>query len=767
MPLPVGTRIGPYETLAFLDAGGMGEVYRARDTRLHRDVALKVLPARLTDDTDRLARFKREAQVLASLSHPNIAAIHGLEEADGIHALAMEFVDGPTLADTIARGPIPLEDALPIAHQIAEALEAAHHQAIVHRDLKPANVKVRPDGVVKVLDFGLAKLVDPSDGMAALGDMTHMPTVTTPAHLREGYGGQAMTQAGMILGTAAYMSPQQAKGRPVDQRADVWAFGCVLFEMLTGRRAFAGDDVSDTLAEVLKSEPNWAALPASMPEPVRRLLRRCLVKDEKQRLPDIGSARLEIDDAIAAPATGTATQVTTSRRSAHERLAWGATALAATVAAVLGGLLLSRGAANPARVAPETRLQVTAPEPDRRNVQFALSPDGRRLAFGGGGLWIRALDSEVAQPFAAAGATVVRPFWSPSGRSIAFLTGGELKRIDLDSGLVRTLARSTNQLGGTWGSQGDILFVPAPSSPVLRIAEGGGTPMPVTRLAPGQVGHRHPTFLPDGQRFIYLAVGTQETRGLYVGTLGSTDSTRLMELDSEAVFAPPDAVLFMRGGELFAQRLDLARLVLAGEAVQVAAQVHVGTANFNRIAVTASAEGTIAYRPGDGSERLVWFDREGRQQTAIGEPYSVPAQGTRLSKNGAALVQSRAAKGNLDVWLIDLVRGGLQRITTEEVRNVGAALSPDNARIAFGSERSGVYDIYMKSVGGQGSESLVVSSPRPKLVADWSPDGRSLLYDEQHPETGRDIWVLPLEGQKHTDGRGTHAGGGRRRALLA
>ena len=545
-----GSRVGPYEIVSAIGAGGMGEVYRARDVRLNRDVALKVLPDAFSLDPDRLARFKREAQVLASLNHPNIAVIHGLEELDssppshgggeaeqrtpGMRALVLEHVDGPTLADRIAQGPIAIDEMLPIAGQIADALEAAHEQGIIHRDLKPANIKIRPDGVVKLLDFGLAKALEPVPSVA--GPM-ESPTITSPA----------ATQLGIILGTAAYMSPEQARGHAVDRGADIWAFGCVLFEMLTATRAFPGTDTTETVAAILRDEPEWPRLPAETPESIRRVLRRCLVKNRKRRLADIRDARLDIDDAQSEKPGRSV--VAPDRNRWRERLAWsGAVALAALVAAAA----MLRGRSEPVPVRVETRVEINTP-PTTDLTSLAISPDGEKIAFvalsdGLPRLWLRQLGTGVARPLRGTeGAS--HAFWSPDSRSLGFFTSEKLFRIDADGGAPRPIATAAVAAGGTWSRNGVILFTPVPDAPVMRVsAEGSAASyLPRTQMD-AQPGQRFPQFLPDGRHFLYYVA---ESRGVFLGEIDRPERRRLFDADAAAVFAPPGDVLFARNGTLY------------------------------------------------------------------------------------------------------------------------------------------------------------------------------------------------------------------------
>jgi serine/threonine protein kinase len=528
MALASGARLGPYEILSAIGAGGMGEVYQAHDTKLGRDVAIKVLPEAFATDPERLARFKREARVLASLNHPHIAAIYGFEESDDVVALVLELVDGPTLADRIAQGAIALDEALPIARQIAEALEAAHEQGIIHRDLKPANIKLRSDGTVKVLDFGLAKLTEPvaaSGTAAAL--LSQSPTITTPA---------MMTGVGMILGTAAYMSPEQAKGRPADKRSDVWAFGCVFYEMLTGKRAFEGDDVSDTLAAVLKGEPDWDTLPSSTPASIRKLIKRCLMKDRKQRLQAVGEARIALEN----PEQGEPAIVPGTAPSAS-RLSWfwpSASAVFFVVAAVLA-VVHFRETPMPAQT---VRASITLPESSSVH-SFAVSSDGRSLVIaatvnGKRQLWLRALDALQAQamPFTE---DASYPFWSPDSRSIGFFAQGKLKRIAASGGPAQVVCEVPDGRGGSWNREDVIVFASSAGSPgtIQRIPASGGVPSDVTKTA-GVL--RFPVFLPDSRHFLYLVTrGSSEKDGVFLSALDGKDNRRILADLSSVVFAPP------------------------------------------------------------------------------------------------------------------------------------------------------------------------------------------------------------------------------------
>ena len=728
MALAAGTRLGPYEILAAIGAGGMGEVYRARDTRLARDVALKILPDAFILDQDRLARFKREAQVLAAINHPNIAAIYGFEESNAVQALVLELVEGPTLADRIAQGSIALDDALPIARQIAEALEAAHDQGIVHRDLKPANIKVRPDGTVKVLDFGLAKALEPVTGAI---DVSQSPTITSPA----------MTRMGVILGTAAYMSPEQAKGQKADRTADVWAFGCVLYEMLTGRRAFEGETVSETLAEVLKTEPDWRRLPAETPEGIRRLLRRCLQKERKHRLHDMADARLEIDEAQSGPQADGRVAPSASRRG--ERFAW-VSALALLVLLVAAVMALVRRPFPSVPPAPETRFEITTP-PTPTPASLAISPDGQKIVFsavseGRSRLWLRLLDSVSARPLSGTDFGL-NPFWSPDSRSVGFVAESTLKRIDIDDGSVRMLARAVGN-GGAWNRDGTILFAPSLIGSIFRISAAGGEPSAVTRLeTPQQVTHRFPQFLPDGRHFLYEVTGAIEVRGIYIGQLGGSETRRVLDADSVAVHAS-GRLLFVRQGTAFAQNFDPVRLALAGNPSPVAEQVLSGS-------LSASGGGPIVYRPGSAAtqRQFVWFERSGKEIGNVGAPDAVLLNPS-LSPDARRVAVQRRVNQNTDIWLLEVGNGAFRRLTFEASTEAFPIWSPDGSRIAFNGNRKGTYDLYQKPATGAGSDELLLPTGLDKNPMDWSPDGRFLLYRSRDPKTLYDLWALPMEGDR-------------------
>jgi serine/threonine protein kinase len=702
----------------------MGEVYRARDTQLKREVAIKVLPAAFSQDPERLARFQREAELLATLNHPNIAAIYGLEDG----ALVLELVEGPTLADRIAGGPLPFEEALPIARQIADALDAAHEQGVIHRDLKPANIKVRPDGAVKVLDFGLAKALEPA---VTSGVVSHLPTITSPA----------MTRAGVVLGTAAYMSPEQARGRAADKRSDVWAFGCVLYEMLTGRRVFDADEVSDTMAAVLRADPDWTKLGPHVPDRITMLLRRCLEKDLKRRLRDIGDARLELDARSESPAPS---PVATADRL-RERFAW----LAAVGVLALVATAMTAWAIRPTMPPAEVRLEITA-SPTTDPASLAISPDGKQMVFAGTSqgriqLWLRPLASVSAQPLPGTeGASL--PFWSPDNRSIGFFADRQLKRIDVDSQSVRSLSPVGAFGGGSWSRDGVILFSPNAPLPIFRVPAAGGEAVAITNLGSSS-GHSFPQFLPDGHHFLYYVRGSPDIRGVYLGQLDGREARRLFDADSAAEYAPTRHLLFLNQRTLFAHAFDPDRLELTGNPIPVAEQVTIGAQASP--ALTVSAAGVIAYRTGPSADQrqFVWFDRSGAALGNVGDR-GAALLGPSLSPDGRRLALFQGVSGLVDIRLLDIERGVLTRFTSDPADEIWPVWSADGENIVFSSNRNGQLDLYRKATGGTGSEQVLLATPQQKVANDWSKDGRFLLYTNIDPKAVASLWVLPLDGGK-------------------
>jgi len=718
---------------ALIGEGGMGRVWRAHHAGLKRDDALKVLPEAFLADPERLARFQREAQVLASLNHPNIAHVYGLENADGMTALVMELVEGPTLAERIARGPVPLDEALPIAKQIAEALETAHERGIVHRDLKPANIKLTSDGMVKVLDFGIAKMHAP-DGAGA-----ELPTVMTVG-----------TRAGMVLGTAAYMSPEQARGQAVDKRSDIWAFGCVVFEMLAGRIAFAGDTDLDRIAAILDRQPEWSVLPAATPIPIRRLLRRCLAKNVSQRLADIRDGLLEIDDAR----TGHHHHKETlpAARPRLERLAWvAAVVLGATIGAVATWTARSTISSPDPIVA---RFDVQTP-PTEDATSFALSPDGRHLVFvanteaGDAQLWLRSLDRTSARPLpGTTGATF--PFWKPDSQEVGFFADGKLRRIDINGGVPQDITDVMAGRGASWNVDDIIIFANAATDDLYRVPAAGGSSSAVVKGIAGQPGLalRWPQFLPDNNQFLFYGyLARQELHGIYVASVGGGEPVRRGRAESGAVFVPPNHLLLLRQGRLIALPFDWSRPTpFDGDGVRVVDQVGFDAA-FRLGAFSASWTGLIASRAGSVAQRrqLVWFDPEGRELSKVGSLDLLGQANPELNRDGRSLLLNRTVEGNIDVYRVDVNRGAETRLTTDESSEVNPLWSPGQTRVTYQSNRNGVYDIFEQSASGGGDERELLGTPDGKTGLSWSADGKFLLYSVVTPENLRDLWALTVD----------------------
>jgi serine/threonine protein kinase len=686
----------------------MGEVYRARDSKLDRDVAIKVLPAALARNPDRLARFEREAKVLAAMNHPNIAIIHGLEDApNNSRGIVMELVEGPTLAERIKQGAIPMDEALKISQQIADALEAAHEKGVVHRDLKPANVKVREDGTVKVLDFGLATAVQA--GAREPGDGAESPTLTMGA-----------TEAGVILGTASYMAPEQARGLKVDKRADIWAFGVVFFEMLTGKRLFRGADVSDTLAGVLREEIDFSRAPAR----VRRLLRRCLQRDPKQRLRDIGEARFLLEEASA--------DAPTEKIPATRSGMWAAAAILFLIA--FAALAAVHFRETPPQQ-PNVRFQVQPP--DKGGFGYPrLSPDGRLLAFvAKNQLWIHSFDSFQSHPIPGTeGASF--PFWSPDSATIGFFAGGSLKKIASLGGSAQILAPALNGVGGTWSHNDVILFGPNTPSVLFKVSAAGGLPVQVTK-AEGSVFHFHPEFLPDGNHFLFNAYGEKQNSGIYAASLDGTTPVRLLPEVASAIFSDGH-LLFRRGETLMAQPFDPEGLHLAGDAFPIAEQVS-GALSYG--AFSLSQTGVLAYVGGAsaGTVQLAWTDQAGKSLALFGPPGAY--MHFRLAPDEKRIAYD---VGNNDVWVLDSVRGVPSRLTFDSATDNLPMWSPDGQRIVWPSHRSGAFDLYIKAANGTGSEELLIKMGTPTgWATDWSRDGLNILYQRPGEKTGQDLWIAP------------------------
>ena len=741
MALSPGSRLGPYDIAAQIGAGGMGEVYRARDTNLGRHVAIKVLPEAVAADRDRLARFDREARTLAALNHPNIAAIYGLERSGGTIALVMELVEGLTLADRIAHGAIPVAEALPIARQIVEAIEAAHEQGIIHRDLKPANVKVTPDGRVKVLDFGLAKAFVAKQSAEEVGNS---PTLSA-----------LPTMQGVIMGTAAYMSPEQSRGKTVTKATDIWAFGCVLYEMLTGKQAFPGEDVTDILAAVVRGEPDWSSLPKDTPPAIRTLLQRCLRKNRPERLQDAASVRIEIADVLSGATPTTFEAATAAPHKSRERWAGVAAAvlLIATVALGAWVTVLRR----PPAQAPSVRFSIGPPEGATfiTNPQNPIvSPDGSKLAFLAQAgpskpsqLWVRALDSETAQPIAGT-ENASQPFWSADSQSLAFYAGGYLKKIAVSGGPAQTLTESTIGSQGTWSRDGVVLFSTA--NTIYRVSSDGGKATQVTVLDSSrqELLHQWPYLLPDGKHFLFLARSSNpENNAIYAASLDSPQRRLLANVLSNPVYAPPGYLLFNREGTLMAQPFDAQRLKLTGGEVPIAENVDFNPVN-GRAAFSASENGVLGYRTGAGSySRLIWFDRSGKQLGVLGDPARYFDVQLSPGKHASVSIVD-PAKRTSDIWIFDVESGAKTRFTFDPADEVAMVWTPDGTRAVFNSQKKGHFDLYQKNADLTGTEELLFEDNLNKYPVSFTPDGKFLLYVSFGGPTGSDLFVLSLADRK-------------------
>jgi len=752
MPVNVGDRFGHYDVTALLGEGGMGRVYRATDTKLRRDVALKILPDAFIDNTDRLARFEREAHVLASLNHPNIAAIYGLEEGParaGRHgrALVLELVEGPTLADLIAQGPIPLDESLRIAEQIAEALEAAHDAGVVHRDLKPANIKLRPDGTVKVLDFGLAKALAPDASSPAAAPISQSPTITSPA----------MTRAGVILGTAGYMSPEQARGDVADRRSDIWAFGCVLFEMLTGRRAFEGETVSDILAAVLRAEPEWQRLPSDLHPRLRLLLERCVEKNVRNRYQGIGDARVDVQKVLADPHGGLVTHASDARPiTARRLLPW----LAAT--ALLTAIVVGGGAwmLQPSVPRPEGRLTHVLPEDQTftggRHPLVAVAPDGSSIVYvANNRLFRRPIDELEARPIRGTEGAISTPFFSPDGRSVGYWDSGDegLKRIDIGGGTPVVLARATIVRGASWGTDGTILY--SKQDGIWSVEADGGTPRLVIPIEQGWV--HGPQMLPDGHSVLFTRLPAPrgvswEGAEIVVRDLANGQEN-VVVTGEDGRYVPTGHIVFAADTTLFAVPFDAAAARVTGGPVPVVEGVrrevwvagNTATANYG-----FTDDGMLVYVRGRAKRTpvvprdLVIVDRQGKTRPITDErrDYWRP----RISPDGLRVAVEVFDGQAQHIWVVSLETGVSTQVTFEGINNVFPVWTRDGESVIFNAIREGTRKIYRKAVGGSG-ETEALGAEGETVPTDLSREG-TLLFSLGEQTAERAIWTLSLDDRK-------------------
>jgi len=757
----IGKKLAHYEIIEKIGQGGMGEVYRARDTKLGREAAIKVLPPMFAQDVERLGRFKREAKLLASLNHANIATLYGLEEDNGQHFLAMELISGEDLSDRIARGAIPLKETLNIIRNVADALQNAHGHGIVHRDLKPANIKVNAEGQVKVLDFGLAKALESDAGSP---NMSQSPTIATVAG----------TMGGVILGTAAYMSPEQARGKPVDKLTDVWALGCVLFEMLTRARAFPGETVSDTIAKILEREPDWNALPADTPQTLQRLVRRCLQKDKSMRLQDVGEIRVEVDGILSGaseswtgPVAVAVGGATPAPRGGVSR-AWVALALVAVVASAVFAAAWLKVPADEARV---VRTSITQPT-ETRFVSLGdyagpvvVSPDARRVAFVANNasltrmLFVRELDAleAVALP-GTDGATF--PFWSPDGRSLGYFTDTRLMRVELSGGLPITVCPAANGRGGSWSRKGEIVFSPDFQVGIHRVPASGGIPVAVTALDTTMHStHRWPVVMPDGEHFVYVAahhdVGLSEYYGVYFASIDGSVNRRLIASGASTLYAS-GYLLYLRENTLMAAEFDPVEGVFTDEPMAMIDKVQYDPTTWYA-SFSVSQSGMLAYHgAGDGGlkTRLVVIDRDGKETAVIDETdvyyhLSISPDGKRL----ACTAGSAATLANtLSIWLYEIENGRRTRLSFSDGADISPVWSPDGKRIAYSTIYPGsptrINRVTVAMTDG-GGEEVIIESDEEMWLTGWSHDGRYIVYTEgSFVSGGGDIWIVPMFGDR-------------------
>ncbi|HYK22991.1 MAG TPA: protein kinase [Pyrinomonadaceae bacterium] len=737
--LLVGKQLGHYQVLSMLGSGGMGEVYFAEDTLLKRKVALKLLPAELTANPDRLRRFEQEAQAASALNHPNIITIHEIGQVDGLNFIVTEFIAGETLRQRMATEQMNLAVVLDVATQVAAALAAAHTAGIIHRDLKPENIMLRPDGLIKVLDFGLAKLTQ----LSAASPSSEAPTRA-----------QMKTDTGMVMGTARYMSPEQARGQEVDARTDIFSLGVVLYEMLTGRAPFEGQTASDVIAAVLKIEP--PRLPDEVPRELEHIISRALRKDPERRYQVVKDLLLDVEDLKQTPS-----EVSAPSTKTRSYLGWIAAMAVLVVVTLVLAIVYFRRAPIEVR---SVRSFILPPDKTSLNItdsyasNLTVSPDGRYLAFtatteeGKSFLWVRPLDALSAQALAGTDGAYF-PFWSPDSRFLGFFADGKLKKIEAAGGPTLTLADAPMARGGAWNRDGVIIYAPAAAGALQQISASGGIPSPVTKRdeARGEMTDRWPYFLPDGQHFLYLRRGItsgESDTAIYVASLASKESKLLVRVSSNVAYAE-GYLLFVREGTLMAQAFDPDRLVTSGDAFPIARQVQsVPSMSYGMFAV--SEKGVMVYLTGSvsGGSQLTWFDRNGKQLGALGDQaiYYFPQLSPDGKRVAVTIVDPR--NGNQDVWLYELARGLRTRFTVDPADESSPVWSPGGSSIVFASNRKGHFDLYQKVAGGSGNDELLLETGFDKFPTSFSPDGRFLLYRTVDPKTKSDLWVLPLSGDR-------------------
>ncbi len=742
--LNTGAKLGPYEIVGTIGAGGMGEVYRARDTRLNRTVAIKVLPDHFSERAELRERFEREARTIASLNHPHICTLYDVGREGATDYLVMEYLEGETLAQRLRKGPLPIEQALQYAIEIADALDKAHRKGITHRDLKPGNIMLTKAGA-KLLDFGLAKLNQEAKPATAFSEL---PTEK-----------DAITAHGAILGTLQYMAPEQLEGKETDARTDIFAFGVVVYEVATGKKAFEGKSQASLIAKILEAEPApMSSLQPMTPPALDRLVRRCLAKDPEERWQSAADLCEQLRWISDASGQSGVVVRPGRQKNLRSRSAWGIAIAVVLAALLLTAFLYFRR--SPVELRP---VRFTVAPPDKQSFPvvantpsyLSISPDGTKLAFvsvdsnGRFMLWVRDLDSQAAEPIPGTD-DALAPFWSPDSRFVAFTNNSSLKKVPVAGGPAETIATFPANGGGTWNRDGAILFSTGNTgSPILRVPSAGGSAIPVTSIdGPGNFWQEWPQFLPDGRHFLYLAKNTNPSEGdsVYVGSLDSKEKKLLLKVSSSVLFSPPGYLLFVRASTLFAQPFDADRIELRGDAVPIAEGVQFSSAN-GKAAVAVSDNGVLAYRlvPRNAQLNLVWVDRKGAEQPLAAPPRAY--RNPRLSPDGQRIAVTIDEQGSQE-WLLDVARGTLTRLTFEGSYNGGTAWTSDGKRVTFGSDRAGARNLFWQVADGSGGAERLATSDHTQVAGSWSPDGQALAFEQTVQGSGYDLEIFRLSDRK-------------------
>jgi Tol biopolymer transport system component/predicted Ser/Thr protein kinase len=737
--LAAGSRLGPYEIISAIGAGGMGEVYKARDTRLERTVAVKVLPEHLTNNEELRQRFEREAKTISQLSHPHICALYDVGREGDADYLVMEYLEGETLGSKLDKGPVPIEQLLRYGMEIADALDKAHRQGIVHRDLKPGNVMITKSGV-KLLDFGLAKY------QAAATPLSGASRLAT-----QGQPSQPLTERGTVLGTFQYMAPEQLEGGEADARSDIFAFGAVLYEMTTGKKAFTGKTQASLAGSILRDDPTSVTeIAPMMPPALNRVIKTCLAKDPEDRFQTAHDVKLQLQWIAEGGSQAGVPAPVAQRRKSRERLAWGVAAVAILAAAAMAYGFVRRAPEKPRL----SRFEIGTPEGVIAVDAPRISPDGRYLAFnatdaeGKTRVWVRAINALAAQPLAGTDGTT-RPFWSPDSRFLGFMAEGKLKKIEVTGGPAQKICDAPTGADGTWSSTGTILYDGTGTDPIYKVSAAGGSPTVAAKPDPArketQVGW--PEFLPDGKHFLYMAFGGRTEDSTYrVGSLDSAETKLVAPAQTLVTYAPPGYLLFVRDKTLVAQPFDPAAQKTKGEPIPLAEQI--GTDSVGLATFSVSRDGILVYRTGESGARLLWVDRSGKELDTAGErgEYFNPALSSAGDRLAFGLNDPRSGKS--DIWIRDLARGVNSRLTFGGSNNEVPIWSSDGNTIVFRSDRSGNYELFEKPASGQGEEKVLLKDDSNKVPIDWSRDGRYIAFDAQGQKTGWDSYALPTFGDK-------------------